>query len=128
MKDERLGDEATSFFSVCLGAILLVILVALAVYGHVRKNQSIARCTESTIATVSYESVEPYLYAPYHGGEVQTKYKTHVTYSFTVDEYTHSINYTFEGTVNNYSNVIDVIYNPDNPNEFWYDDTVFDNM
>lgn len=45
-----------------------------------------------------------------------------------VDEYTHSINYTFEGTVNNYPNVIDVIYNPDNPNEFWYDDTVFDNM
>lgn len=38
MKDERLGDEATSFFSVCLGAILLVILVALAVYGHVRKT------------------------------------------------------------------------------------------
>lgn len=38
MKDERLGDEATSFFSVCLGAILLIILVALAVYGHVRKN------------------------------------------------------------------------------------------
>ena len=102
--------------------------MALAVYGHVRKNQSIARCTESTIATVSYESVEPYLYAPYHGGEVQTKYKTHVTYSFTVDEYTHSINYTFEGTVNNYPNVIDVIYNPDNQNEFWYDDTVFDNM
>lgn len=68
MKDERLGDEATSFFSVCLGAILLIILVALAVYGHVRKNQSIAKCTESTIATVSYESVEPYLYAPYHGG------------------------------------------------------------
>lgn len=128
MKDERLGDEATSFFSVCLGAILLIILVALAVYGHVRKNQFIARCTESTIATVSYESVEPYLYAPYHGGEVQTKYKTHVTYSFTVDEYTHSINYAFEGTVNNYPNVIDVIYNPDNPNEFWYDDTVFDNM
>lgn len=128
MKDERLGDEATSFFSVCLGAILLIILVALAVYGHVRKNQSIARCTESTIATVSYESVEPYLYAPYHGGEVQTKYKTHVTYSFTVDEYMHSINYVFEGTVNNYPNVIDVIYNPDNPNEFWYDDTVFDNM
>lgn len=128
MKDERLGDEATSFFSVCFGAILLIILVALAVYGHVRKNQSIARCTESTIATVSYESVEPYLYAPYHGGEVQTKYKTHVTYSFTVDEYTHSINYTFEGTVNNYPNVIDVIYNPDNPNEFWHDDTVFDNM
>lgn len=55
-----------------------------------KENQSIARCTESTIATVSYESVEPYLYAPYHGGEVQTKYKTHVTYSFTVDEYTHS--------------------------------------
>lgn len=27
-----------------------------------------------------------------------------------------------------YRNVIDVIYNPDNPNEFWYDDTVFDNM
>lgn len=128
MKDERLGDEATSFFSVCLGAILLIILVALAVYGHVRKNQSIARCTESTIATVSYESVEPYLYAPYHGGEVQTKYKTHVTYSFTVDEYTHSIKYTFEGTVDNYPSVIDVIYNPDNPNEFWYDDTVFDNM
>lgn len=128
MKDERLGDEATSFFSVCLGAILLIILVVLAVYGHVKKNQSIARCTESTIATVSYESVEPYLYAPYHGGEVQTKYKTHVTYSFTVDEYTHSINYAFEGTVNNYPNVIDVIYNPDNPNEFWYDDTVFDNM
>lgn len=93
-----------------------------------KENQSIARCTESTIATVSYESVEPYLYAPYHGGEVQTKYKTHVTYSFTVDEYTHSINYAFEGTVNNYHNVIDVIYNPDNPNEFWYDDTVFDNM
>lgn len=99
---------------------LLIILVVLAVYGHVKKNQS--------IATVSYESVEPYLYAPYHGGEVQTKYKTHVTYSFTVDEYTHSINYAFEGTVNNYPNVIDVIYNPDNPNEFWYDDTVFDNM
>lgn len=38
MKDERLGDEATSFFSVCLGAILLIILVVLAVYGHVKKK------------------------------------------------------------------------------------------
>ena len=38
MKDERLCDEATSFFSVCLGAILFIILVALAVYWHVRKK------------------------------------------------------------------------------------------
>ena len=128
MKDERLGDEATSFFSVCLGAIFACYSCGTCSLWACQENQSIARCTESTIATVSHESVEPYLYAPYHGGEVQTKYKTHVTYSFTVDEYTHSINYTFEGTVNNYPNVIDVIYNPDNPNEFWYDDTVFDNM
>ncbi len=127
MKDERLGDEATSFFSVCLGAILLVILVILAVYGHIKKNQSIARCTESTIATVSYENVEPYLYAPYHGGEVRTKYKTHVTYSFTVDEYTYSINYTYESIVNTYPDVIDVIYNPDDPDEFWYNHAVISN-
>ena len=76
---------------------------------------------------MSYESVEPYLYAPYHGGEVRTKYKTHVTYSFTVDEYTYSINYTFEGIVNTYPDVIDIIYNPDNPDEFWYNHAVIDN-
>lgn len=33
----------------------LVIFVVLAVYRHIKKNQSITRCTESTIATVSYE-------------------------------------------------------------------------
>lgn len=127
MKDRSLEVESTSWLAVGLWVIMVIIGGALGLYGHVKAAQSIARCTESTIATISYENVESYLNAPYHGGEVSTRYRTYVTYSFTVDEYTYSINYKYENIVSTYPDVIDIIYNPNDPNEFWYNHAVISN-
>lgn len=127
MSDSIPEQEAISWLAVGLLVVMLIIGGALGLYGHVKATQSIDRCTESTIATISYENVESYLCAPYHGGEVSTRYRTYVTYSFTVDEYTYSINYKYENIVNTYPDVIDIIYNPDNPNEFWYNYAVISN-
>ena len=127
MKDKLLEVESTSWLAVGLWIIMVIVGGALGLYDMLKAAQSIARCTESTIATISYENIEPYLNAPYHGGEVSTRYRTYVTYSFTVDEYTYSINYKYENIVNTYPDVIDIIYNPDDPNEFWYNHAVISN-
>lgn len=128
MRDREPEQECVSWLTIGLGIVVVIIMGILGFYGHFKEDQSIARCTESTIATISYENVQPYLYAPYHGGEVQTRYKTYVKYSFTVDEYTYSIDCAFEGKVNVYPDTVDIIYNPDDPNEFWYNHAVINNI
>lgn len=112
-----------------IGILLLVIMTAIIIIsiGKYKQKASLLRCTESAIATMSYEYVESYLYAPYHGGDVTTRYKTYVNYAFDIDGTTHTIRFVFPGKRIDYPNAVDVIYNPDDPTEFWYNKAVIYN-
>ena len=120
-------EDRKFWFYMVIGFMFGTLLIGIGLYGSFIHDDAVSKCTASTVATVYSEDVESYLYAPYHGGEVVTKYRTNVKYAFTVDSDTYTIGCTFLGQYNDYPESIDVIYNPDNPDEFFYNHNAISN-
>lgn len=115
-KIEKIKDVLVSIFIIVMFGGFL----SIAVTGNVWESKFKNKCTEEVVGYVSNEYVEDYLYAPYHGGEVQQRYKTHVTYSFDVDETRYNVYMQHPGYFT-YPEAMVFRYNPDNPTEFIYD-------
>ena len=107
-----------------LVSILIIVMfggfLSIAVTGNLWASKFKNKCTEEVVGYVSNEYVEDYFYAPYHGGAVQERYRTHVTYSFDVDGTRHNVYMQHPGYFT-YPEVMVFRYNPDNPTEFIYD-------
>ena len=103
----------------CIGVLILIGLCLLGAHlgGSARE-----RCSVTVDAELVSCNVEEYLYAPYHGGRVTTRYTTYGVYSFTVGETEISIPIS-RGDRSPFPETIKVKYNPDNPTEFFYDTT-----
>ena len=106
-----------------LGKLLLVlfILVSGVLFIFLEKDEENfnARCSAETQAYLVDENIEEYLYAPYHGGRVSTRYNTHLTYVVDFGSVSYSIKLSMPGkkvaTI-----TLPVKYNPEDVSEFMY--------
>lgn len=103
----------------CVGVL---ILVGLCIYGAHLGDSARERCSSTTDAKLVDCEVEEYLYAPYHGGRVTTRYTTYGSYMFAVGENEIYIPISKDGK-EPFPETIQIKYNPDVPTEFFYDTT-----
>ena len=91
----------------------------------VKQNNVWDKCTSETEAYLVDEYVEEYLYAPYHGGKVQIKYNTHLTYrvDFRTESYTIKISRPGKKIA---ALTLPVKFNPDDNSMFFYNTTALD--
>lgn len=116
VKIEKIKEVlAFTFLIVVFGGFLVI-----AIIGNSWESKFKNKCTEEVIGYVSNEYIEDYLYAPYHGGRVEERHRTHVTYSFDVDGTKYSVHMQYYG-YHTYPGTMVFKYNPDNPTEFIYD-------
>lgn len=103
---------------VCIAAgALFVVLITVAT--NLKYNATVDSCTGSATAYLVNEYVDEYLYAPYHGGRVTTKYTTHLKYNVDIEDITYSFSLQLSGKRKTVE-YLPVKYNPSNPSEFFY--------
>ena len=120
-KNEIIKEEKSILFEVIVLVVLLAIPLSLLAWGNYLNKQAFKHCSVEVTGYVSDVHVEDNLHAPYRGGEVTTRHRTYVTYSFDVDDNSFSVVIRTEGTKTDYPTVILFRYNPDNPGEFYWD-------
>ena len=117
--EKELWYTSASAVIAIVGAIVLIIT---AVCGHVCKFNMLKDYEDNT-AMLTDASETSYLYAPYHGGKVQTRYEYFLTYTYIVDgeEYTIKVkrNTSYKPAD------IKLKYNPENPYEIFIDKDAF---
>lgn len=121
MEKNEVIEEKSIVVELILLAVIIMIPLGISAWGNYLNKQAFKDCSVEATGYVSDVYVEDYLSAPYHGGEVTTKYRTYVTYSFDVGDNTYSIVIRADGTKTNYPTVMLFRYNPDNPREFYWD-------
>ena len=119
---EKHKSIAVNVICVAAGALFVALIVLATV---LRYNATVDRCTGSTTAYLVSEYVDEYLYAPYHGGRVTTKYTTHLKYSVDIEDKTYSFSLKIPG-LRKTVEYLPVKYNPSNPSEFFYCTTELD--
>lgn len=106
-----------------LGRLFLVlfVLVTGVVFIFLDKHEEDfnVRCSAETQACLVDENIEEYLYAPYHGGRVVTRYNTHLTYVVDFGSVSYSIKLSMPGK-KVAPITLPVKYNPDDVSEFMY--------
>lgn len=102
-------------------SLIIIIPVAFSGYGKWLEHKAMDRCSEEVLGYVADVHVEDYLYAPYYGGVVTTKYNTYVTYAFDTGEETYIVIMKAYYNRVDYPKVMSFKYNPDDPSEFFWD-------
>lgn len=106
-----------------LGSLFLVLFIIITgiVFMLLEKDEENfnARCSAETQACLVDENIEEYLYAPYHGGRVVTRYNTHLTYVVDFGLVSYSIKLSMPGK-KVAPLTLPVKYNPDDVSEFMY--------
>lgn len=122
--DEEYNDDYEHMHTVIIVALILVGCIFLLISVGIPTAKLWFNCTEEACATMSDVYVEDYLYAPFHGGQVTEKHRTHVSYVFDDGITKHTIHKTYPDLYNEYPTSIKIKYNPSNPNEFWFDNSM----
>lgn len=125
LDNKQINKELTLLY-VAILIVFLVIPVLFSGYGHWLKNKAMDRCSEEVLGYVFNVYVEDYLYAPYYGGVVTTKYNTYVTYAFDVGEETYTATMKAYYNKVDYPKVMSFKYNPNDPSEFFWDVSEWD--
>lgn len=99
-----------------LTIVFTVGFIGICIYGHHNFEHTY---TEYTTAIKIKESVEDYLYAPYHGGRVQTRYNYYYTYEYIVDDKPYYLN--IKSVVKIDTSDVTVRYSKDNPEDVYFD-------
>ena len=119
---EKRMDIMVNLICVAAGALFVALIIFI---NASRYDATVDRCTGSAAAYLVSEYVDEYLYAPYHGGRVTTKYTTHLKYSVDIEDKTYSFSLKIPG-LRKTVEYLPVKYNPSNPSEFFYCTTELD--
>lgn len=122
MVEEKIEKkDKEPIIEIILLSLIIIIPVAFSGYGKWLERKAMERCSEEVLGYVAGVYVDDYLYAPYHGGEVTTKYNTYVTYAFDTGDETYSVVMKAYYNKVDYPKVMSFKYNPDDPSEFFWD-------
>lgn len=113
---EKRTDIVVNIIGVAAGILFAVLIV---VATNLKYNATVDSCTGSATAYLVNEYVDEYLYAPYHGGRVTTKYTTHLKYDVDIEGITYSFSLQLSGKRKTVE-YLPVKYNPSDPSEFFY--------
>ena len=108
-----------------IGVLFIIVTGVWFIAFDVKQNNVWDKCTSETEAYLVDEYIEEYLYAPYHGGKVQTRYNTHLTYrvDFRTESYTIPISRPGKKVA---ALTLPVKFNPDDNSMFFYNTTELD--
>lgn len=113
------SDISLKVLSFCFMPIFLIVIV-LAIYGNIGLYHAKQRCTSQTTASVINVNRYDVLKSMGAYSEIITVIKYRVTYAF-IDDNNEMVTFTVDwGTDNNYDEMYDVIFNPDNSSEYFF--------
>lgn len=118
--------QETNVVYTIAGFIIIIIVIVIAAYGWYIHDMKIDRCTEITSATLYDSGQISREMAPYHGGAIYTETIYTDYYECTINGERHTaIVQSYQPLPN--IGIIDVYYNPNNPEEYFLDKDVFNN-
>lgn len=100
--------------------ILVLPLVIVSAIGHAWYSDKLDRCYEYVVVPVSESGSKSYLYAPYHGGRVETHYEYYTIYATIIDGKRYWVTAKSYSPLDKNSFVL-FRYNPDNYEENFFD-------